>query len=237
VLDRQGRPKLTDFDLVRALDTTGGTRTGSMLGTVVYAAPELLFRPQDARVPADIYGLAMTTVFALYGTDLPPEALWNASGFVEGLETSAGVKRVLQKAVAREARARYASVEAFCQALGRPPEVPLAPAPALPPDAQEQKEPQELPKTPVPGLRDTLADSTPGPMMVWLPRGVFTMGENDSPLNREKPAHEVTVSAFSIGQYLVTFEEYDRFCEATGREKPDDSGWGRETRPVIHVSW
>src|SRR5205823_1154799 len=28
-------PKLTDFDLVRAHDTTGGTRTG-MLGTVIY---------------------------------------------------------------------------------------------------------------------------------------------------------------------------------------------------------
>ena len=49
--------------------------------------------------------------------------------------------------------------------------------------------------------------------------------------------YEVTLSAFSIGQYPVTFEEYDRFCDATGREKPDDEGWGRRTRPVINVNW
>jgi formylglycine-generating enzyme required for sulfatase activity len=35
----------------------------------------------------------------------------------------------------------------------------------------------------------------------------------------------------------VTFEEYDHFCKVTGREEPDDSGWGRGRRPVINVSW
>jgi len=35
----------------------------------------------------------------------------------------------------------------------------------------------------------------------------------------------------------VTFEQYDRFCEETGRRKPDDRGWGRGRRPVINVSW
>jgi formylglycine-generating enzyme required for sulfatase activity len=73
--------------------------------------------------------------------------------------------------------------------------------------------------------------------MAWLPGGTFTMGENESPFDAEKPAHEVSVGAFSIGQYPVTFEEYDRFCEATSREKPDDRGWGRGTRPAIDVSW
>ncbi|WP_258006344.1 formylglycine-generating enzyme family protein [Mesotoga sp. B105.6.4] len=35
----------------------------------------------------------------------------------------------------------------------------------------------------------------------------------------------------------MTFDEYDAFCEATGRSKPGDEGWGRGTRPVINVSW
>ena len=35
----------------------------------------------------------------------------------------------------------------------------------------------------------------------------------------------------------VTFEEYDCFCEDTGRETPSDDGWGRGKRPVINVSW
>lgn len=35
----------------------------------------------------------------------------------------------------------------------------------------------------------------------------------------------------------VSFADYDRFAEATGRKKPGDSGWGRDDRPVINVSW
>jgi formylglycine-generating enzyme required for sulfatase activity len=35
----------------------------------------------------------------------------------------------------------------------------------------------------------------------------------------------------------VTFEQYDRFCDETGRSKPSDQGWGRGRRPAINVSW
>lgn len=42
---------------------------------------------------------------------------------------------------------------------------------------------------------------------------------------------------FSMEPYMVTFDEYDRYCKATGIEKPDDRGWGRGRRPVINVSW
>lgn len=28
-----------------------------------------------------------------------------------------------------------------------------------------------------------------------------------------------------------------KFAKATGKEKPNDEGWGRGNRPVIHVSW
>ena len=40
-----------------------------------------------------------------------------------------------------------------------------------------------------------------------------------------------------MGVYALTFEEYDRYCERTKREKPGDLGWGRANRPVINVSW
>ncbi|WP_289059316.1 SUMF1/EgtB/PvdO family nonheme iron enzyme, partial [uncultured Mesotoga sp.] len=53
-----------------------------------------------------------------------------------------------------------------------------------------------------------------------------------------KPVHQVTLSYdFYIGKYETTFDEYDAFCDATGRSKPDDKGWGRGNRPVIYVSW
>ena len=45
------------------------------------------------------------------------------------------------------------------------------------------------------------------------------------------------MAAFALGRYEVLFEEYDRFVAATGRESPDDRGWGRGGRPVINVSW
>jgi len=66
--------------------------------------------------------------------------------------------------------------------------------------------------------------------------------------NDEKPIHEVTIGyEFGVGQYQVTFEEYDRFCEATKRQKPSSKGglanligfndWGRNKRPVINIEW
>jgi formylglycine-generating enzyme required for sulfatase activity len=51
----------------------------------------------------------------------------------------------------------------------------------------------------IPGLRDPLRSGGEGPTMVWLPGGVFTMGQDDSPYDDEKPAHPVRVDAFSIG--------------------------------------
>ncbi len=101
---------------------------------------------------------------------------------------------------------------------------------------EPELEPEPKPD-PIPNLRDPLPDGTPGPAMVWLPGGTFTMGQDDSPHADEKPAHPVRVGAFSIGQYPVTFAEYDRFCAAMGRKPPGDQGWGRGERPAINVSW
>jgi formylglycine-generating enzyme required for sulfatase activity len=72
--------------------------------------------------------------------------------------------------------------------------------------------------------------------MVAVKGGTFSMGGNDGESN-EKPVHSVTVSDFYMGKYEVTFAQYDVYCEATGKSKPNDSGWGRGNRPVINVSW
>jgi formylglycine-generating enzyme required for sulfatase activity len=230
VLDEQRRAKLTDFDLVRAQDSTALTRYGGALGTFLYAPPELWSSPQAADLSADVYGLGMTAVFALYGANLPVDVMRDAPGFIERLETSPAIKSVLQRAVEWDRNNRFASVAAFCEALAEARKSP-------PPEPIVEKIPSQPPQTHQPGLQDKLKDGSPAPKMVWLPGGTFTMGEDESPDDDEKPAHEVTVDDFSIGQYPVTFEEYDRFCEATRREKPDDRGWGRGTRPAIYVSW
>jgi len=77
------------------------------------------------------------------------------------------------------------------------------------------------------------------PQMVLVEKGSFTMGDTwGDGESDEKPTHKVTFTYdFYMGKYEVTFDEYDAFCEATGRNKPKDEDWGRGIRPVINVSW
>ena len=86
------------------------------------------------------------------------------------------------------------------------------------------------------------------PEMVSIPAGVFTMGcvsgfmkKRDNVeggcFDDEKPPRRVQVAAFALGKYPVTFDEFDTFCDATGKTNPNDVGWGRGQRSVIDVSW
>ena len=84
------------------------------------------------------------------------------------------------------------------------------------------------------------AEGTPIlPEMVVIPEGSFQMGcvSGLDCRDNEKPVHEVRVASFELSKYEVTFEEYDCFIAATGRRSPEDEGWGRGRRPVIHISW
>ncbi len=72
--------------------------------------------------------------------------------------------------------------------------------------------------------------------MIYIPPGKFMMGANNGDAE-EKPSHEVDLDGYWIGKYEVTFNQYDRYCDETGKKKPDDLGWGRDKRPVIYVSW
>ena len=121
------RAKLTDFDLVRETDLTGGTRTGAM-GTFIYAAPEVMSRPQDADPRADIYGLGMTAVFALYGGDLAMDVIRDADRFIDHLPCNPVIQDVLKKAVAWDRNDRFATAAEFVAALGRACELPVAAA-------------------------------------------------------------------------------------------------------------
>ena len=73
--------------------------------------------------------------------------------------------------------------------------------------------------------------------LVLVEAGSFQMGSTQG-FSREQPVHTVTITKpFYIGKYEVTFEQYDAFCDATGKPKPDDAGWGRGNQPVISVNW
>jgi formylglycine-generating enzyme required for sulfatase activity len=92
----------------------------------------------------------------------------------------------------------------------------------------------------IPGniFRDQLQDGSFGPEMVVIPAGQFRMGDvQEGGYKDEQPVHWTSVNHFAMGRYEVTFEEYDHFAEATGREKPDDQDCGRGKCPVMNVSW
>jgi formylglycine-generating enzyme required for sulfatase activity/serine/threonine protein kinase len=88
----------------------------------------------------------------------------------------------------------------------------------------------------------TFSDCELCPSMVVVPSGSFWQGSEDSSplaLNKEKPRRMVSITeAFAVGVYEVTMAQWDA-CVADGgcSTRPDDKGWGRDSRPVIMVSW
>lgn len=116
LLDGVAGAKLTDFDLVRSADSTGGTRTGA-LGTFLYVAPE---QGRDAsRVDhrADVYGLGMTAVFCVHGAPLPDDVIYDRRAFLGALACEASIRDVLGRAVARSLEVRFATMSQLRQAL------------------------------------------------------------------------------------------------------------------------
>jgi tetratricopeptide (TPR) repeat protein len=115
ILIEGGRPKLTDFDLVWAADTTGGTKTGG-LGTQIYSAPETMGSSEPS-VAMDVYSLGMCAVFSLYGDTLPPKILRDCQGFIQRLPCSESIQRVLICATEFEPDKRFKTMADFAQAL------------------------------------------------------------------------------------------------------------------------
>ena len=77
------------------------------------------------------------------------------------------------------------------------------------------------------------------PEMVVVPAGTFQMGcvTGRQCRSGERPVHEVRVESFELSKYEVTFAQWDVCVEHGGCRRVEDLGWGRDNRPVIHVSW
>ena len=77
----------------------------------------------------------------------------------------------------------------------------------------------------------------PKQAMVLVKKGSFTMGDIWwNGYSDENPTHQVMLTYdFHIGKYETSFDEYDIFCNTTGKSKPE--GWERGNRPVINVTW
>ena len=77
-----------------------------------------------------------------------------------------------------------------------------------------------------------------GPRMIALNPATFRMGNPSGFSGSDaRPAREVSLPAFLIGEREVSFADYDRFVRATGARRPNDHGFGRGKQPVIDVTW
>jgi formylglycine-generating enzyme required for sulfatase activity len=79
------------------------------------------------------------------------------------------------------------------------------------------------------------------PEMIVIPAGGFTMGSPATEVHRhtnEGPQHKVTLAKpFAVSKFDVTFADWDACVSVGGCPKASDASFGRDTRPVINVSW
>lgn len=66
LLDEYGNPKVADFGIARALDSTQATQTGVYLGTALYSSPEQL-QGEEVTPKSDVFSLGITLYEAATG--------------------------------------------------------------------------------------------------------------------------------------------------------------------------
>ena len=91
-------------------------------------------------------------------------------------------------------------------------------------------DPSKKTRRDVPSHRASEGTTTAAAEMVSIPAGAFLMGApwDSFAYDNERPAHEVTVSAFRIARAPVTNGEYARFLEEGGYERREfwtEEGW------------
>ncbi len=92
-----------------------------------------------------------------------------------------------------------------------------------------------------PKLIVTFKDCDDCPEMVVVPPGNFLMGDlHGVGYFSEQSIRAVRIDyVFAVGKFEVTFDEWTACVSDGGCNgyRPDDLGWGRSDRPVVHVSW
>ena len=134
---QQLQAKILDFGIAKVLSQAGGlqfeslTRTGFIIGTTKYMAPEQILKKQLSAA-TDIYGLGMVLYEAVAGSTAfdgtreqvlrailrqPPKSLLRVGGEINQQRISRLFDAVIQKALAKNPQKRYQHAEEFITAL------------------------------------------------------------------------------------------------------------------------
>lgn len=117
LLDDHGVPKLTDFDLMKGDDTTGGTMGSAALGTYLFAAPESLRDAGSVDARSDIYSLGMTLLFCMRRRRLDDEVITNPENCLRQLKWGEDMRDIVRRAIARDVGKRTASAAVLLREL------------------------------------------------------------------------------------------------------------------------
>jgi formylglycine-generating enzyme required for sulfatase activity len=229
---------LIDFGAVMLATGTALAKTGTVIGSPEYAAPEQTRgKPNFA---SDIYSLGVTCIHLL--TKIPPFDLyddykddWDWKSHLSGNSVSAGFAQILDKLIARKLSVRYTSAAKILQDLNpgasaRQP-VNLPPPPVATSITSLFR--QSLP--PVPSAPQSQGKSFSEMLakdnaleMIAIPSGEFMMGGSQP---NEQPIHKVKLKAFLMGKYPVTQKQWQAIMGNNPSKFP------RADSPVEQVSW
>jgi len=136
LVDDGGEPRVVDFGLAKSLDIEASedrtvTRTGQFVGTPAYASPEQLQGVDPFDVRSDVYSLGVI-LYHLIAGELPYRVSGSLVEMAQAIQETEPVSpsslsgrgdrmldAIVLKAIAREKRARYQSVEALADDIRR----------------------------------------------------------------------------------------------------------------------
>ncbi len=216
IMIEEGKVKVLDFGAAREY-VLGQSREMSQIITEGYAPPEQYAGRGKYGPEVDIYAIG-ASMYEMATGKKPANAIERMYGKgetekrIEEEKISEGMKSTISKCLEIKAENRYKKLEELEKEL------------------EENGTLNHIREKKEQGNKKTLE-------MVLVEKGKFIMG-SDKGFNDEKPMHEVELTYnYWMEKYPVTFEDYDRYSEETGKSKAKGEGWGRGKRPVINVSW